>query len=95
MGFPLFLSLRGRLRFARGDSAKDEFGVILPKADHALADKKARALAKLLTTQPFLWQGSVRTLGMAYGVHTFAKGDDPEKVIAAADKAMYVVKRAK
>jgi diguanylate cyclase (GGDEF)-like protein len=73
----------------------DEFGVILPKADQALADKKARALAKLLTTQPFLWQGSVRTLGIAYGVHTFTKGDDPEKAIAAADQAMYAVKRAK
>jgi diguanylate cyclase (GGDEF)-like protein len=73
----------------------DEFGVILPKADQALADKKARALAKLLTTQPFLWQGRVRALGIAYGVHTFTKGDDPEKAISAADKAMYAVKRTK
>jgi diguanylate cyclase (GGDEF)-like protein len=73
----------------------DEFGVILPKADKALADKKAGALARLLTTQPFLWQGRVRTLAVAYGIHTLAKGDDPEQAIAAADKAMYVVKRAK
>jgi diguanylate cyclase (GGDEF)-like protein len=73
----------------------DEFGVILPKADAALADKKARALARLLSSQPFLWQGSVRTLAVAYGVHTFAKGDDPEKAIATADKAMYAAKRAK
>jgi len=73
----------------------DEFGVILPKADLPLADKKAGALAKLLTAQPFLWQGKVRSLTMAYGIHTFARGDDPEAAIAAADKAMYVVKRAK
>ena len=73
----------------------DEFGVMLPKADQALADKKARALAKLLTTQPFLWQGRVRTLGVAYGVHTFTKGDDPESAVAAADRAMYVAKRSK
>jgi diguanylate cyclase (GGDEF)-like protein len=73
----------------------DEFGVILPKADQALADKKARALAKLLTTQPFLWQGRVRTLAVAYGVHTFTKGDDPESAVAAADSAMYVAKRSK
>jgi diguanylate cyclase (GGDEF)-like protein len=70
----------------------DEFGVILPKADAALADKKARMLAKLLTTQPFLWQGRVRTLAIAYGIYTFAKGDDPEKAVAAADKAMYAAK---
>lgn len=73
----------------------DEFGVILPKADQALADKKARALAKLLAAQPFLWQGRVRSLTVAYGVHTFVKSDDPESAIAAADKAMYAVKRAK
>jgi diguanylate cyclase (GGDEF)-like protein len=73
----------------------DEFGVILPKADQALADKKAGALAKLLTTQPFLWSGRTRTLAVAYGIHTLTKGDDPEKAIAAADKAMYAVKRAK
>ncbi len=73
----------------------DEFGVILPKADQALADKKARALAKLLAAQPFLWQGKVRSLTVAFGVHTFVKSDDPEAAIAAADKAMYAVKRAK
>jgi diguanylate cyclase (GGDEF)-like protein len=73
----------------------DEFGVILPKADATLADKKARALAKLLTSQPFLWQGRVRTLAIAFGIHTFTKGDDPEKAIATADKAMYAAKRAK
>jgi diguanylate cyclase (GGDEF)-like protein len=73
----------------------DEFGVILPKADAALADKKARALARLLSSQPFLWQGRVRALAIAYGVHTFTKGDDPEKAIATADKAMYAAKRTK
>ena len=73
----------------------DEFGVILPKADQPLADKKARALAKLLAAHPFLWQGKMRSLTVAYGVHTFAKSDDPESAIAAADKAMYAAKRAK
>lgn len=73
----------------------DEFGVILPKADQALADKKAGALAKLLASQPFLWNGKVRSLTVAFGVHTFAKTDDPESAIAAADKAMYADKRAK
>jgi diguanylate cyclase (GGDEF)-like protein len=73
----------------------DEFGVILPKADQPLADKKARSLAKVLTAQPFLWHGKVRSLTIAYGIYTFAKGDNPEAAIAAADKAMYTVKRAK
>lgn len=73
----------------------DEFGVILPKADSVLADKKARELVRLLAAHPFLWGGKVRTLSVSYGVHTFEKGDDPEKAIAAADKAMYAAKRAK
>jgi PleD family two-component response regulator len=42
-----------------------------------------------------LWHGKVRSLTIAYGIHTFAKGDNPEAAIAAADKAMYTVKRAK
>jgi PleD family two-component response regulator len=42
-----------------------------------------------------LWQGKVRSLTIAFGIHTLAKGDDPEAAIAAADKAMYAVKRAK
>jgi diguanylate cyclase (GGDEF)-like protein len=73
----------------------DEFGVILPKADAILAEKKARSLMKLLNAQPLLWQGRLRGLNVSYGVYTFAKGDDPEKAIAAADKAMYAAKRAK
>ena len=73
----------------------DEFGVILPKADQALAAKKAGTLAKLLTAQPLLWAGKLHTLAISYGVHTLAKGDDPEKAIATADKAMYTAKRAK
>ncbi|NOT40433.1 MAG: GGDEF domain-containing protein [Alphaproteobacteria bacterium] len=73
----------------------DEFGVILPKADSLAADKKARVLVKLLAGQPLLWAGKLRTLNVSFGIHTFAKGDDAEKAIAAADKAMYAAKRAK
>ena len=71
----------------------DEFAVVLPKADAALAEKKARSLAKLLNAQPLLWQGRLRSLNVSYGIYTFAKGDDPEKAIATADKAMYAAKR--
>jgi diguanylate cyclase (GGDEF)-like protein len=73
----------------------DEFGIILPKADQALADKKARALAKLLVARPFIWEGKALTLSVAYGVHTPKKGDDAETAIAVADKAMYAAKRAR
>ena len=73
----------------------DEFAVILPKADQALAEKKARSLARLLTLQPLVWQGTALTLSVSHGTHTLAKGNDPEAAIAAADKAMYAVKRSR
>lgn len=71
----------------------DEFGVILPKADHSAADKKARALAKLLAAKPFVWQHQQRALTVACGVHSLVKNEDPEVAIAHADKAMYAAKR--
>jgi diguanylate cyclase (GGDEF)-like protein len=73
----------------------DEFGIILPKADQPLAERKARALAKLVAARPFLWQEKARPLSVAYGVYTLAKGDNPEAAIARADKAMYAAKKGR
>ena len=73
----------------------DEFGVILPKADQAVAEKKARSLARLLVAQPIVWQGKPRALTISHGTYTLRKGEDPEAAITAADKAMYAVKRAR
>ena len=73
----------------------DEFGVILAKADHAQAERKAGALANLFLAQPFEWQGKPLALSFAYGVHVFKKGENVDAAMANADKAMYAAKRDK
>jgi diguanylate cyclase (GGDEF)-like protein len=73
----------------------DEFGVILAKADHAQAEKKARSLSDLFLAQPFEWDGKPLALSFAYGVHAFKKGDAVDVALANADKAMYAAKRGK
>lgn len=73
----------------------DEFGVILPKADKDLAEKKARALSEQLISQPFQWDGKPLNLSVAFGIHQFQKGENPDAAMADADRAMYEAKRRK
>ncbi|MCE9523019.1 MAG: GGDEF domain-containing protein [Alphaproteobacteria bacterium] len=73
----------------------DEFGVILAKADQVQADKKAKSLNDLFHAQPFEWDGKPLALSFAYGVHAFKKGEDVERAMENADKAMYAAKREK
>jgi diguanylate cyclase (GGDEF)-like protein len=73
----------------------DEFGVILAKADHVQAEKKARSLSDLFLAQPFEWEGKPLALSFAFGVHAFKKGEDVDLAMANADKAMYAAKREK
>lgn len=71
----------------------DEFGVILAKADRADAEKKAQTLAGQLSEAPFSWEGHPVSLSVAFGVHVFRKGEDPDNAMADADRAMYAAKR--
>jgi diguanylate cyclase (GGDEF)-like protein len=73
----------------------DEFGVILAKAGHGDAEKKARALVELLAANPFKWEGKPLAVSFAFGVYTFKKGDNADAAMASADKAMYAAKRAR
>ena len=73
----------------------DEFGIILAKADLEAAEKKANALSSELMSNPCEWGGHQLHLGVAYGVHVFKKGEDPDQAMANADREMYVAKRLK
>ena len=70
----------------------DEFGVILPQADHAAASAKGLALAEAIAAQAFEFEGQWLRVGVAYGVHTFAAGDQAQAALDAADRAMYAQK---
>lgn len=72
----------------------DEFGVILAQTDEPQAQAKAAALAAAIAAEPLHWGETTIALSAAYGVYAFAGGDDPQRAIEAADRAMYEQKRA-
>jgi diguanylate cyclase (GGDEF)-like protein len=71
----------------------DEFGVILAQTNERQANQKATALARAIAEAPLQWNDHEITVTAAYGVHSFAGGDDAQQAIDAADKAMYQQKR--
>lgn len=73
----------------------DEFGIILAKADRAAAEKKAQSLSDEFSRQTFEWEGRQLRTSLAFGVHVFQKGENPDKAMADADRAMYAAKRQK
>ena len=72
----------------------DEFGVLLMRADRETAWRKAESLAAAVAQTPFVWQGRTIPLSVAFGAYEVRAGDDPQAVIAAADREMYGNKRA-
>jgi diguanylate cyclase (GGDEF)-like protein len=71
----------------------DEMGVLLVQTDQAQAWHKAGELAELIDATPIDYQGTTLKIGVAYGVYTFAQGDNAGSVIDAADRAMYESKK--
>lgn len=71
----------------------DELGVLLVQTDLQLAEIKAATLVAVVENQPLLWQGHELPLSVAYGVYSFAGGENAGEVIDAADRAMYENKR--
>jgi diguanylate cyclase (GGDEF)-like protein len=74
----------------------DEFGVVLVQVDEASGREKAESLAAALAHHPLEWQGTTVPLGAAYGVYPLTLGlhEDPQKALAAADRAMYLHKKS-
>ena len=73
----------------------DEFGIILAKADRPAAEKKAQSLSEAFARHPCEWEGKPLRTSLAFGVHVFQKGENPDKAMADADRAMYAAKRQK
>lgn len=71
----------------------DEFGVLLLHADCEAALAKAEDLAAAVRAKPLPIDGLRLPLGVAYGVHSFAGGEQADAALAAADRAMYDRKR--
>ena len=72
----------------------DEFAILLDRADEASASETARRLVNLIAESPFSHEGIAMPLSVAVGVTMIERGDDPVRVMARADQAMYRVKAA-
>ena len=72
----------------------DEFAVILVQADLPAAEAKAAALASGIAAEPVQCGEWLAPIKVSYGVQQIDPGLDAEQVLARADAAMYVRKRA-
>ncbi len=71
----------------------DEFGVILAKADQALAEQKAEMLDGIIKASPLVWNGEAVKMAFTTGAYEFRAGENPAEAMARADQAMYERKR--
>ena len=67
----------------------DELGVLLVRADKALAETKASELAARVKQRPLDWRGTTIPLGVAFGVYAFLGNEKAHDVLDAADREMY------
>ena len=73
----------------------DEFGVLLFKADVAVARAKAQTLCCRIAEQSVELPTGGISVGAAWGVAPCEPGDTPEQILARADRAMYMAKRSR
>ncbi len=72
----------------------DEFGILLDRADEAIANETAARLVERIAGSGFSHGGAPLPLNVAIGVGIIAPDDDAEAVMARADQAMYLKKSA-
>jgi diguanylate cyclase (GGDEF)-like protein/PAS domain S-box-containing protein len=74
----------------------DEFALLLPETDAAGAEAVGQRLVAALAAEPLRFGEREVRLGISIGVATFGRGEftTAEDLLAAADRAMYVVKAA-
>jgi diguanylate cyclase (GGDEF)-like protein len=72
----------------------DEFGVLLTRANETSGANKGHQLARAIAEASFVWEGKAIAITVACGVHELLPGEDQQKALAAADRAMYCQKRA-
>ena len=71
----------------------DEFGVLLTRADEAVALAKAEQLAAVVAVTPLVSRGHAIPISVAYGAHRLAAGEELQAALAAVDRVMYRQKR--
>ena len=86
--------LRGSVRASDsiGRLGGDEFALILWQVDPHSAERKARALERIVETSPLTVEGEVLRLAVSVGVVMIEPRDAPEIILAKADAAMYARK---
>ncbi|MBA3526010.1 MAG: GGDEF domain-containing protein [Pseudomonadota bacterium] len=72
----------------------DEFGILLERIDERGAWEMALRIVETVVGSEFCIDGSCLPLSVAVGVGAIRADDDPQSVIARADKEMYRVKAA-
>jgi diguanylate cyclase (GGDEF)-like protein len=74
----------------------DEFALLLPEADARGAEAVAERLVAALAASPLRIEGNEVQIGVSVGAAVFGGPGAPssEELLAAADRAMYVVKAA-
>ncbi|QYJ81968.1 GGDEF domain-containing protein [Shewanella aegiceratis] len=70
----------------------EEFLLVLPGTDGAVAEIIAQKLQQALRQSSLNWQGSLLPISASFGIVTTATGDTPDSLLALADKAMYRAK---
>lgn len=78
-----------------GRMGGDEFAVLLVQADAETAEIKAGALARAIEAEPVECGPWMAPLRVSYGVRQLDPNDEPEAMVADADAAMFVMKRAR
>lgn len=72
----------------------DEFGIVLDRIDERGAWEMALRIVETVVNSQFCVEGNCLPLSVAVGVGAIRAEDDPQSVIARADKEMYRVKAA-
>jgi diguanylate cyclase (GGDEF)-like protein len=72
----------------------DEFGILLIHSDEAAARDTAARLTSAIEAEEINCAGNRVSLGVAIGAAVIGSEDDPDSVIARADRAMYERKDA-
>lgn len=77
-----------------GRMGGDEFAACLVRAEAGNAAKRAAQLAAMIEAEPVRWQRQTFKLSVAHGVRPYEPGKTATELLAEADAAMYLRKRA-
>lgn len=71
----------------------EEFVLLLNRIDTIYCNKILQRLLELVSKNKLLYKGNSINVTVSIGVTVFVEGDEPDSLIARADKALYVAKR--